>query len=83
MICGSIIDIFFYIYQRVKSNRTYEILADTVILQDRIDGFVLVVRSRHAPREAVLRAASLLKPGAVLGTVFNAQRQIIKPRYYG
>jgi len=58
-------------------------VADTVILQDRIDGFVLVVRSRHAPREAVLRAASLLKPGAVLGTVFNAQRQIIKPRYYG
>jgi len=58
-------------------------VADAVLLQDQLDGFVFVVRSRHAPREAVLRAISLLKPGAILGTVFNGQRQIIKPYRYG
>ncbi len=57
-------------------------VADAVLLQDHVDGFVLVVRSRHAPRDTVLRAASMLKPEAILGTVFNDQREIIKS-YYG
>ncbi len=57
--------------------------ADAVLLQDHLDGFVLVVRSRHAAREAVLRASSMLKPEAILGTVFNDQREIIKSYYYG
>jgi Mrp family chromosome partitioning ATPase len=52
-------------------------VADAVLLQDHIDGFVFVLRSRHAPREAVLRATSVLKPGAILGTVFNDQRDIV------
>ncbi len=56
--------------------------ADAVLLQDHLDGFVFVVRARHAPREAVQRAVSLLKPGAVLGIVFNAQRAIIKAYNY-
>jgi Mrp family chromosome partitioning ATPase len=58
-------------------------VADAVLLQDHLDGFVLVVRSRHAPREAVLRAASSLKPGAILGTVFNGERGTVKPYKYG
>ena len=33
-------------------------VADAVLLQDHLDGFVFVVRSRHAPREAVQRAVS-------------------------
>jgi capsular exopolysaccharide synthesis family protein len=57
-------------------------VADAVLLQDHLDGFVFVVRARHAPREAVQRAVSLLKPGAVLGIVFNAQRAIIKAYNY-
>ena len=58
-------------------------VADAFLLQDHLDGFVLVVRSRHASREAVLRATSMLKPGAVLGTVFNDQREILKSYYDG
>jgi len=46
----------------------------TAALQDLVDGFVLVVRSRHAPRHEILRAASLLRPGGVVGLVLNAQR---------
>jgi Mrp family chromosome partitioning ATPase len=52
-------------------------VADAVVLQDHVDGFVFVLRSRHAPREAVLRATSVLKPGAILGTVFNDQQDIV------
>ena len=59
-------------------------VSDAVLLQDQIDGFVFVVRSRHAPREAVHRALSLLKPGAVLGVVFNGHQEIVKSYYnYG
>jgi len=56
-------------------------VADAFVLQDHLDGFVFVIRSRHAPREIVLRATSLLKPGAVLGIVFNAHHEII-PSYH-
>jgi succinoglycan biosynthesis transport protein ExoP len=55
-------------------------VADAVLLQDQLDGFVFVIRSRHASRAAVLRAISLLKPGVIIGTVFNGHREIIK--YY-
>jgi succinoglycan biosynthesis transport protein ExoP len=57
-------------------------VADAVLLQDLLDGFVFVIRSRHASREAVLRAISLLKPGAILGTVFNGHHEIIKSYYH-
>jgi Mrp family chromosome partitioning ATPase len=53
-------------------------VSDAVLLQDHLDGFVFVVRARHAPKEAVQRAVSLLKPGSILGTVFNAQKAIFK-----
>jgi capsular exopolysaccharide synthesis family protein len=56
-------------------------VADAVLLQDYVDGFVLVIRSRHASREAVLRAISLLKPGAIVGTVFNGHHEFIKSYY--
>jgi capsular exopolysaccharide synthesis family protein len=57
-------------------------VADAVLLQDYVDRFVLVVRARHAPREAVQRAVSLLKPGSILGTVLNDHREIIQSYYY-
>jgi len=48
-----------------------------VTLQDQLDGFVFVVRSRLRPRETVQRAAALLKPGLVCGLVLNAQRDLV------
>ena len=47
---------------------------DAVALQDHLDGFVFVVRSRRAPRETIQRAAALLEPGLIVGLVLNAQR---------
>jgi len=55
-------------------------VADAVVFQDHIDGFVLVVRSRHSPRETVQRAADLLKPERICGLVMNDQRDIL-PSY--
>jgi len=56
-------------------------VADSVILQDLLDGFLFVVRSRHSPREAVLRAMSLLKPERLQGVIFNAHQEIL-PSYH-
>jgi Mrp family chromosome partitioning ATPase len=55
-------------------------VADSVMLQDLLDGFLLVVRSRHAPRELVLQAVSHLKPERVGGIVFNDQEDVL-PAY--
>jgi Mrp family chromosome partitioning ATPase len=54
--------------------------AEGVSLQDHLDGFVFVVRSRRAPRETIQRAAALLKPGQIVGLVLNAQRDILPRR---
>jgi Mrp family chromosome partitioning ATPase len=48
-----------------------ETMADSAVLQDALDGFLLVVRARHSTRDAIRRSLSRLKPGAVLGVVFN------------
>jgi succinoglycan biosynthesis transport protein ExoP len=56
-------------------------VADAVAIQDHIDGFLLVVRSRHCPAEAIQAAVSRLRVGMLLGIVFNDQRDII-PGYY-
>lgn len=52
--------------------------AETLLLQDHFDGFVFVVRSRHAPLETVRRAAHMLRQGLVVGFVLNAQRDILR-----
>jgi Mrp family chromosome partitioning ATPase len=52
--------------------------ADTLLLQDHFDGFVFVVRSRHAPLESVARAARMLRPELVVGFALNAQRDILR-----
>lgn len=56
-------------------------VADAVILQDLIDGFLFVVRARHSPKETLVRAASRLKAGRIMGMIFNDQREIL-PGYY-
>jgi len=52
-------------------------VADSVMLQDFVDGFLLVVRARHAPRDVVLRAVSHLRPERVGGVVFNDQQEVL------
>jgi hypothetical protein len=39
-----------------------------------------VVRARHGPRETVVRAASRLKAGRIIGMVFNDEKELL-PRY--
>ncbi len=56
-------------------------VADSVILQDLIDGFLLVVRARHSPRETLQKAVSNLKPDRIHGVVFNDHREVLT-RYY-
>jgi Mrp family chromosome partitioning ATPase len=51
-------------------------VADSVMLQDSIDGFLLVVRARHAPRDVIQRAVSHLRPERVAGVVFNDQQEV-------
>jgi Mrp family chromosome partitioning ATPase len=53
-------------------------VADSVVLQDQVDGFLMVVRSRFAATETVERALSHLKRGTVKGIVFNAHRRILR-----
>ena len=47
-------------------------------LQEHLDGFVFVVRSRRSPRQTVQQAASLLRPGLIVGLVLNAQRDFLR-----
>jgi Mrp family chromosome partitioning ATPase len=56
-------------------------VADAVALQDLLDGFLLVVRARRSPREAVERAVGRLKENRIHGIVFNDQPAIL-PRPY-
>jgi receptor protein-tyrosine kinase len=49
-------------------------VADTVLFQDMVDGFLLVVRSRQTPRAAIDEALAKLRADAVLGLVLNDHR---------
>lgn len=53
-------------------------LADSVLLEEILDGFVLVIRAGHSPREAILRAVSTLKEESIVGVVFNDHREILR-----
>jgi tyrosine-protein kinase len=56
-------------------------VADAVVLQDLLDGLLVVVRARHTPRETVVKGISMLKPDRVQGLVFNDHHEILT-RYY-
>lgn len=59
-------------------------VADAVALQDMVDGFLLVIRARRAPKAAIERAMSRLKENRVRGIVFNDQPEILPLGYaYG
>jgi len=50
-------------------------VADTILMQDLLDGFLLVARSRSTPREAILEAIGRLRPEKVVGVVLNDHRE--------
>jgi polysaccharide chain length determinant protein (PEP-CTERM system associated) len=50
-------------------------VADTVLMQDLVDGFQLVVRSRRTPREAIHDTLAKLRADKVIGVVFNGHRE--------
>src|SRR6185503_12212438 len=52
-------------------------VADSVILQDLVDGFLFVVRARRSPREMILKGLSHLKGDRVRGTIFNGHREVL------
>jgi capsular exopolysaccharide synthesis family protein len=64
-------------------------VADSVVLQDLVDGFLFVVRVRHSPVETIQRALANVKPERVLGIVLNDHREMLRSyysygyRYYG
>jgi len=59
-------------------------VADTVLMQDLVDGFQLVVRSRRTPRDAIRDTLGKLRPDRVIGVVFNGHREYkASHKYYG
>lgn len=46
-------------------------VADAVLIQDMVDGFLIVVRSRQTPREALREALARLRPDRIVGVVLN------------
>jgi succinoglycan biosynthesis transport protein ExoP len=53
--------------------------ADAVVIQGLVDGFLLVVRARHAAKEVIRRALTQLRPEAIRGVVFNDRTEILGP----
>jgi Mrp family chromosome partitioning ATPase len=49
-------------------------VADTILMQDILDGFLLVVRSRATPKEAILDALGRLRAEKIVGLVLNDHR---------
>ena len=49
-------------------------IADSVLIQDMVDGFLLVVKSRQTPRAAIDEAVAKVRADAVLGLVLNDHR---------
>ena len=50
-------------------------VADTVLMQDLVDGFQLVVRSRRTPREAIRDTLAKLRSDRFIGVVFNGHQE--------
>jgi Mrp family chromosome partitioning ATPase len=56
-------------------------VADSIILQERLDGLLFVVRERMSPRETTLRALERLQPERVIGVVINGHRELLHSHY--
>lgn len=49
-------------------------VADSVLLQDLVDGFLLVIRAGRTSRGSITRGVARLRPDRLLGVVFNGDR---------
>jgi polysaccharide chain length determinant protein (PEP-CTERM system associated) len=59
-------------------------VADTVLMQDLVDGFLLVVRSRRTPRDAIYDTFAKLRTDRFVGVVFNGHKEYRgSHKYYG
>ena len=59
-------------------------VADTIILQERLDGLLFIVRERLSPRETALRAVERLQAERVVGVVVNDHKDFLHGHYkYG
>ncbi len=64
-------------------------VADAVVLQDLLDGFLLVIRERHAPVDMITRALSHVKADRIQGMVLNDHHEVLRKysrygyKYYG
>jgi polysaccharide chain length determinant protein (PEP-CTERM system associated) len=50
-------------------------VADAILMQDLVDGFLLVVRSRQTPRHAISDALAKLRSDTVVGVVLNDHKE--------
>lgn len=50
-------------------------VADAVLIQDMVDAFLMVVRSRQTARDAIRDALSRLRPDRVIGLVLNEHHE--------
>jgi capsular exopolysaccharide synthesis family protein len=55
-------------------------VTDATMIQDLVDGFLLVVRHRLTPRDAVQQGLAKLRQGRVLGIIMNDYNEIL-PTY--
>jgi Mrp family chromosome partitioning ATPase len=52
-------------------------VADAVLLQDVVDGFLLLVRERFTPWTTISRALTRLKPDRIRGVMLNDHQEIV------
>jgi Mrp family chromosome partitioning ATPase len=57
-------------------------VADASKIQEHLDGLLLVVRARTAPREAILTTIEHLQEEKILGVLFNGEFQRNGNKYY-
>lgn len=52
-------------------------VADAVLLQDAVDGFLMLVRERFTPWSTITRALARLKPDRIRGVMLNDHQEIL------
>jgi receptor protein-tyrosine kinase len=56
-------------------------VADSLLLQDLVDGFLCVVRSRHTPLDLIQKGLARLSPDRIRGIIFNDHREVLRSPY--
>jgi Mrp family chromosome partitioning ATPase len=56
-------------------------VADSLLLQDLVDGFLCVVRSRHTPVDLIQKGLARLRADRVRGLIFNDHREVLTSPY--